>query len=292
MNYVSAMFTERPYVGLLIIAFWIVAPAERGYLRAGVWFVLGTFVGWAVEASSIRTGFPFGMYIYHADRFQDEFWIAGVPLFASLSFTCLTYFGFSLALTCLSPLERTSRGIQRVESRETALSLKLTLVATLLVTWMDIVVDPVTHLGDYWALGSLYHYDPPGMHFDVPLSNYAGWAFTGFTSVGLNQLVDRWTIPAGTRPKGAYRLPHQPMWSLMSDSAVYVFMLSTTLYLMGNPDLPEGTPIQGILLSGCFFTACYVTFLTVMLRRGFARTAQPLDSPATEAPAQSTESYG
>ena len=38
MNYVSAMFTERPYVVLLIIAFWIVAPAERGYLRAGVWF--------------------------------------------------------------------------------------------------------------------------------------------------------------------------------------------------------------------------------------------------------------
>ena len=48
MNYVSAMFTERPYVVLLIIAFWIVAPAERGYLRAGVWFVLGTFVGWGV----------------------------------------------------------------------------------------------------------------------------------------------------------------------------------------------------------------------------------------------------
>ena len=147
MHYAIAMLLHRPYVVALIISYWGIASAERGFARAAVWFVTGTLVGWLMEASSIRTGFPFGMYAYHAEQFLDEVWIAGVPLFASLSFACLTYFGYSLAYSLLSPLERTRGGIQRVEDRDRALSIPVLLLATLIITWMDTVLDPVTHLG-------------------------------------------------------------------------------------------------------------------------------------------------
>jgi uncharacterized membrane protein len=274
MDYAIAMLVHRPYVVAVVVAYWVIAVGERGAGRAVVWFVTGTFVGWLVEASSVRTGFPFGMYAYHQDRFPDELWIADVPLFASLSFACLTYFGYSLAYSLLSRLERTPGDIQRVEDRDLALSVRVLLLATLLITWMDLVLDPVTHLGRYWALGDLYHYDPPGPHFDVPLSNYAGWVFTAFTIVFLNQTLDRFLVRTTAEMRGAFRLPYQPFWCLASEAGQYLFMLGVTLYLMRAPGVPPDTPLVGILLSGVVLTTLWAACVMILFRRAMARGAR------------------
>ena len=117
MSYAIAMLTDRPYVVLLVIGFWIIAGAERGFGRAAVWFVTGTVIGWLAEFSSVRTGFPFGMYAYHESLFPDELWIGSVPLFASMSFACLTYLGHSVAYTLLAGIRRGPQQVDEVRAR-------------------------------------------------------------------------------------------------------------------------------------------------------------------------------
>jgi len=269
MDYVIAMFVHRPYVVAVVVAFWIIVGAERGFARGAIWFAVGTFIGWLMEFSSVRTGFPFGTYVYHESLFPDELWLGGVPLFASMSFACLTYFGYSVAYTLLAGIRTDAPGMRRIESRDVALSLRVLVLATLLITWMDMVLDPVTHLGQYWGLGSLYHYDPPGLHFDVPLSNYAGWLLTVSAIVFVNQMIDRLMTQSTEDLSGAYRLPLQPFFCIAVEFGQYLFMLGVLVYLMGSDHVPTHIPLVGILSSTLILTACYIALVGSLLKRAF-----------------------
>src|SRR5262249_378369 len=151
--------TTRPYVIAFLLAFAVLAYCERGPLRALLWFVSGTFLGWLSEFCSVHTGFPFGHYVYHAEQFATELWLGPVPLFASISFPVMSYFAYSAA--------------RRLRAQDGAIG--TCVLAAIIGMWMDTVIDPLTLLGHYWFLGDLYHYDPPGPHFGVPLMNYVGW---------------------------------------------------------------------------------------------------------------------
>jgi uncharacterized membrane protein len=262
---------SRPYVMAFVAVFWIVAPAEVGWRRAGFWFVSGTLLGWLTEFSSTRTGFPFGHYAYHGHLFPGELWIGGVPPFASVSFAVLTYFGYSLAVTLLAPLRRVGADVVAHVTPALRRSARVLLLGALIPTWLDTVVDPVTHLGRYWMLGDLYHYESPGLHFDVPFVNYLGWLFTCLAIVGVNQAADRWLAvrPDPSPPRN--RLPLQPFWSLGTIVGDMIFMLVVTLRLMRNPAVPAGTPLGALLASGVLLTSAFVLFAIVMIRRGFAR---------------------
>ncbi len=273
MDYVIAMIEYRPYVVILVLAFWLIAVAERGVRRAGIWFVTGTFIGWLMEFSSTRNGFPFGNYVYHESLFPEELWLGGVPLFASLSFAALSYLGYSIAYTLLAGMRFGERGLERIENREVALSLRVLLLSTGLITWMDLVLDPVTHLGEYWGLGSLYHYDPPGVHFDVPLSNYGGWLITSFSIVAVNQLIERFTVASSEEMRGAYRLPFQPLLCLVADFGQYLFMIAVLIYLMNSDEVPADTPLVGILISTLMFVTGYVLGIGALLKRALPETS-------------------
>ena len=199
---------HRPYVLAIVIVFWMLAPIEIGWRRALAWFVSGTSLGWLAEFSSTRTGFPFGHYAYHGNLFPHEPWIGGVPPFASVSFAALTYFGYSSAITLLAPLRRRGADVVAYVGRRLRRSRAALLLGALIPTWLDMTMDPVTHLGRYWMLGDLYHYEDPGLHFHVPLSNYLGWLVTCLAIIAVNQLADR--VPA--------RAPEAPV--LRDDSAV------------------------------------------------------------------------
>jgi putative membrane protein len=158
-------------------------------------------------------------------------------------------------------------------------SMPVAVLAAILPTWLDTIVDPVTHLGRYWMLGDLYHYDPTGMHFDVPLVNYAGWLFTCFLITRVNQLAWR-SLPPQAAP---YRLPMLPFWSVGALVGNMLFMLVVTVWLMRNPAVPPETPLGGILASGLLLTAGFVAFTAVMVRRAFARAA-PVPAGVTALP--------
>jgi putative membrane protein len=276
MNALETLLRDHPPVVANLISFLLLATAERGLLRTGVWLLTGTFIGWLMEFSSTHNGFPFGMYTYHRANYPDDVWLGDVPLFASVSFAALTYFGYSAALTLLSPLRYERGKLERLEVAGLATSWRVAVLATLLITWMDLVMDPVTHLGRYWFLGDLYHYEPGGVHFDVPLSNYAGWLFTSAAIVLVNQQLDRTLTSAGHAGAPAFNLPMRPLWSIGCQAGTYIMMLVVTIYLMMSSAVPAETPLGGILLSGLVLTAIYGVFVAVMLRRAFRQPSGPI----------------
>jgi uncharacterized membrane protein len=281
-----ALLTERPYVVAFLVTFLVVSGAERGWRRTLFWLASGAFLGWLMEFSSIRNGFPFGDYAYNEHNFPDEVWIGGVPLFASLSFAFLTYFGYSIACTFLSPVERRGVDIQRRIDPRIDGSLRVLLLAAAITTWSDTIVDPVAHLGKYWFLGDLYAYHGHGVHFDVPLTNYAGWLFTSVCIVALNQLFDAWLRGRERTPARGFPLPSKPLWALGTFFGNCAFMIGVTIYLLDADSVPASKPIGQLLASGVVLTAAFALFSALMLRRCFAREAPP--EPANAMAVQET----
>jgi len=280
------MFVDRPYVMALVITFMVVATAERGWRHMLIWLVVGTFIGWLAEYCSTRTGFPFTFYDYYPSAFPNELWISNIPLFASLSFASLCYFGHSLTYTLFSPLRKTDNGIERVENRQLMLSLKVALWASLLITWSDFAIDPITHLGEYWFLGKIYMYVPgdygwlapvydhltPTWHFDVPIGNYVGWLITCFTIVYVNLLIDSALLKRGIDHKPAFNLPYRCLWSLGYYIGNFFFILAVNIYLYLNPAIPPEKQVGLILANTIVFVAAFIVFNVMVIRSKLRET--------------------
>ena len=276
MEELTAMLTERPYVVAFLVSFIVIAWAERGWQRMLFWLVSGTFLGWLMEFSSVRTGFPFGLYTYHEENFPNELWIGDIPFFASLSFAFLTYFGYSIARTLLSPLERRGSDLQLSRSARMDGALLVLLLAALIITWADTITDPVAHLGRYWFLGDLYAYEGQGIHFDVPLSNYAGWLFTSLLIVFVNQRFDDWLRVRRATPARGFYLPFKPLWAVGSLLGNFVFMIGVMLYLLASEEVPASVSVGQMLASGLALSGLFVVFAAVMISRGLAREPAPV----------------
>ncbi len=276
MEELTAMLTERPYVVAFLVSFIVIAWAERGWQRMLFWLVSGTFLGWLMEFSSVRTGFPFGFYTYHQENFPKELWIGDIPFFASLSFAFLTYFGYSIARTLLSPLERRGSDLQLSRPARMDGALLVLLLAALITTWADTITDPVAHLGRYWFLGDLYTYEGEGIHFDVPLSNYAGWIFTSLLIVFVNQRFDDWLRTRRATPARGFYLPFKPLWAVGSLLGNFAFMIGVMLYLLASDEVPASVSAGQMLASGLALSGLFVVFAAVMISRGLARGPEPV----------------
>ena len=100
------------------------------------------------EASSIRTGIPFGWYYYVPATVGEELWIAGVPLFDSISFPFLLVSSYGLAWWILSDR---GEGVKRPRPGR----VRHLLLATTLFVLADVIIDPVALRGDRWFLGQI-----------------------------------------------------------------------------------------------------------------------------------------
>jgi len=265
------LVVSRPYIPMFMASFLFIATAEIGGRRTLIWLVSGTFLGWLAEAVSTRTGFPFGWYVYHQEALPDDVWIAGVPLFASVSFAFLSYFGFSVACNLLGTLRRDGWDIQRSDDGSHTGSVQVLLLAALIPTWMDTVTDPVTLYGAHWFLGDLYHYEANGFHFGVPLSNYLGWLFTMACIVFVNQRLQAWLSNHEAAPPRGLALPLKPFWSLGSCIGNFAFLISVTVYLTGLDSIPEGAPLGAILSFGLAQLALFLVVVAVLTRWALQR---------------------
>ena len=61
------------------------------------------------------------------------------------------------------------------------------MLGAFLTMFLDVIIDPIAHLGEQWFLGKIYYYPNPAWYFDVPLSNFAGWFLVSATVIGLNE---------------------------------------------------------------------------------------------------------
>lgn len=78
---------------------------------------------------------------------------------------------------------------------------------------LDIIIDPLTVLGDRWFLGRVYYYPHGGPYFGVPLTNFAGWFLVPCVVIVFNQLLWRVREPHMTQrvtPDGAPHFRQQP----------------------------------------------------------------------------------
>ncbi|MGH7804468.1 MAG: carotenoid biosynthesis protein [Candidatus Binatia bacterium] len=250
MDALLLMLANRPSTLANLFAFAVLATAERGALRALLWLATGTTLAWLSEASSIRTGFPYGFYFYHSDAFVGEPSLGGVPLFASVSISCLTYFGYSAARALLgAPFD----------------SARVLWLAALLVTWLDVVMDPVTLAGRHWYLGDLYHYAADGLHFGVPLSNYAGWFLTAAAIMFVNQRLA--AALEGVAPAGGFALPFRDLLGVTSQLGTYVYMLGAATYLAFLAEVPSDFPATGIFATTVICSAAYAVFILAVANR-------------------------
>jgi uncharacterized membrane protein len=190
----------RPYVFLFLGAYFLLATWHLGGGRALAFVVMGYLTAWAAELCSINFGFPFGAYFYIPATRGRELWVAGVPLFDSLSYVFLAYASYTVALLALAPRRHWQERRFSLEADPALLNSWRTLVlGAILMMTLDIVIDPLALRGHRWFLGQTYGYPEPGAYFGVPLANFGGWLLVALVLIRLLQQL-------------ATKMPHSPWW--------------------------------------------------------------------------------
>jgi len=170
-----------------------------GWRRMTQFFFITWLTALVCELSSTRTGIPFGHYTYTMSTVGQELYVSNVPFMDSVSFIFLLYASYCMALGFLLPAKRVqsepgnTRGlfIELIFDRSSRTSWPVLALAALFYAVIDTVIDPMALRGDRWFLGHIYSYPEPGVHFGVPLTNYAGWAIVGLISLGVYFTLDR-----------------------------------------------------------------------------------------------------
>ena len=195
----------RPYVFVFLAVYLVVAVTKMGWAKTAAFTLAAWAIAYVAEFSSTRTGFPFGMYVYVDATRGRELWLSNVPFFDSLSFSFLCYLGFALAVFLYAPLVAVPGDFQVADTRAIRGSRRVLLTGAFLTMLLDVVIDPVTVRGERWFLGRIYYYPGGGIHFGVPLSNYAGWFLVAMATIAVYQVLERHVAwPAA----GARRLPY------------------------------------------------------------------------------------
>ncbi|HLW71247.1 MAG TPA: carotenoid biosynthesis protein [Candidatus Binataceae bacterium] len=194
----------RPYVFVFLAAFLFVAIINFGVWTTLLFTLLTYSVALLCEWSSVHNGFPFGLYHYVEATRGREIWVAGVPLFDSLSFTFLGFASYTVALMLCAPLEREGCDLRLLDTWKIRRAPRVWLMAALFMVMVDMVADPLSVRGARWFLGRIFWYDPPGPHFGVPISNYVGWYFVAAISIAIFQALDARLNRSGAKPFGAW----------------------------------------------------------------------------------------
>ena len=250
--------TMRPYVFAFLAVYLVAAVVHLGW-RTTLWFtVIGYLISFVSEVSSINTGFPYGWYYYIDATKNRELWIAGVPFFDSLSYVFLAYCSYATALLVVSPIRAWRSDLVTLETRSIRRSFPVLILAALFQVFLDIIIDPVALQGNRWFLGQIYGYREKGVHFGVPLSNYAGWLLTSFFLVLALQIIEAKCRKRLGKPAGIRSVPFRALFGPLLYLSVIIFNLSISFHI---GELLLGT--TGIFM----FTLPSVVIIVGILRR-------------------------
>jgi putative membrane protein len=155
-----------------------------------------------------------------------------VPFFDSLSYVFLTYCSYTTALFILSPLATKGMDLITLETRAIRHSWAALVLGAFLQTFLDIIIDPVALQGNRWFLGQIYGYYEAGLHFGVPISNYAGWLLTSFILVAAFQRIDLRRDEKA--PRGVSAMPFRSLLGPVLYLSVLIFNWIVTLWIGEN----------------------------------------------------------
>jgi uncharacterized membrane protein len=166
---------KRPYVAAFFISYLFIASKSVNFRWALIFVPIGFVIAFFSEYLSINYGFPYGWYHYIYENLEGELLLAGVPTWDSLSYVFMTYAGLSLASITL---------YQKAPFKSIKSKFYLVILAAFFTTLLDVIIDPISHLGEHWFLGKIYYYPEPGFYFDITMANFAGWFITTFLISG------------------------------------------------------------------------------------------------------------
>src|SRR5437016_8311743 len=232
----------RPYVFVFLAVYLCAAVTRMGWAKTAAFSAVAWVIAYAAEFSSTRNGFPFGLYVYVDATRGRELWLSNVPFFDSLSFTFLCYLGYALAIFLYAPLVCGRGDFQVADTRAIRTSWRVLVTGAFLTTLLVLVIDPLTVRGDRWFLGKIYYYPEGGIHFGVPLSNYAGWFLVALVTLAVFQLLERWT---GWPSAGVHRLRYGGLLEPLVYLGIVAFNLTLTFWI--------GEPLLGLV--GCMLFA-------------------------------------
>jgi putative membrane protein len=155
------------YVSTLLIALPSAVALFRylGPRRATLSLLAISILSYAIEAIGVVTGLPYGTF-YYGDALGPR--LAGiVPYLLPLSYAPLVVGAVAVAWG-------------------TRLRLLHIVHATLLLVWIDAVLDPGAASLGFWV------WPQGGVYYGVPLSNYAGWLLSGALATTLLLATGRW----------------------------------------------------------------------------------------------------
>ncbi|MDR3606309.1 MAG: carotenoid biosynthesis protein [Oligoflexia bacterium] len=178
----------RPYVYGFFACFLFFSLKRFKPAQLISYFVISYLTAYASEYSATRNGFPFGVYTYIDATRTRELWLSNIPFWDSLSFVFLSYFSWIVAASTRKP----------GAPREALLDWQTAILGGFLMMLLDVVIDPLSLLGDRWFLGKLYYYPYGGQYFGVTLTNFAGWFFVGASTLAIFQALARrlqWSFP-------------------------------------------------------------------------------------------------
>ncbi len=224
--------TFRPYVFIFLAFYLALAITHLGWKRAAVYTLLAYALAWLSEWSSAVAGFgiPFGIYKYINTTADRELWIAGVPFMDSLSFSFLSYLSWEVAILLLGELRVSRRDVQIVNRETIRHTWPVTLLAAFLMTYLDIVIDPLTIQGEKWFLGKLYYYPEGGVYFGITLANFAGWFLLCVVILRLYGWLER-TLLAQWDWRGARDYPFKPLGAVALYGGVLGFNIFMTFWI-------------------------------------------------------------
>ncbi|MFZ0887584.1 MAG: carotenoid biosynthesis protein [Candidatus Binataceae bacterium] len=237
MHLLLATIAFRPYVFIFLACYLFVALVSFG-VRTTVLFTALTYaVALACEWSSVHNGFPFGLYHYIQSARSRELWIFGVPFMDSISFSFLSFASYTLALLVSSPLYRNGYDLRLLDTRELRRAPRVWLMAALFMVMVDMVIDPLSVLGDRWFLRRIFWYDPPGPYFGVPISNYLGWFLVAAITVAIFQRLDARLDHSASKPSGVMEsLPSRALLGPALYAGIVCFGI-TMLFRIGAAEI-------------------------------------------------------
>jgi putative membrane protein len=156
------------YVSTLLIALPSAVALFRylGPRRATLSLLAISILAYAIEAIGVTTGLPYGTF-YYGDALGPRL-VGIVPYLLPLSYAPLVVGAVAVAWG-------------------TRLRLLHIVHATLLLVWIDAVLDPGAASLGFWV------WPKGGVYYGVPLSNYAGWLLSGALATTLLLTTGRWS---------------------------------------------------------------------------------------------------
>ena len=159
--------------GLALLATVLIhAWLSNGWRGCLVFFVLALAVSFGLEASSIAHGFPFGFYVHNLPGPKP----LGVPPYVPLGYGVLGWIAWSVARLIVRVRPHDATGVNRFTTP---------IVAAFILAGYDFSYDPIGS-----TVLHMWTYRNPSGYFGVPLSNFAGWLFTGWVIFQLFALVE------------------------------------------------------------------------------------------------------